>query len=181
MTQTDSSAAPGVRRRAVVKGAAWATPAVMVAAAAPTAAASAPIIPSFTPGTFCKHPGEPKYYHAVFCFQNTTLSPIVVTLGTLSVGSTSKPAFVSVNGAQTNSFTVGAKTNICMYVDAGLFDNSANGGAILTFSYPFGGTTQTGSISGGTIADTNLNPCGTGNGAVADQPKDNPPHATSGP
>ncbi|MHA3837617.1 hypothetical protein ACXR8F_18005 [Terrabacter sp. AAH1] len=181
MTQTDSSAAPGVRRRAVVKGAAWATPAVMVAAAAPTAAASAPIVPSFTPGTFCKHPGEPKYYHAVFCFHNTTQSAIVVTLGTLTVGSTSKPATVSVNGSQTNSFTVTAGQNLCLYVDAGLFSTSANGGAVLTFSYPFGGTTQTGSISGGTIVDANLNPCGTGNGIVSDQPKDDPPHATSGP
>jgi hypothetical protein len=181
MTQIDSSAAPRVRRRAVVKGAAWATPAVMVAAAAPTAAASAPIIPSFTPGTFCKHPGEPKYYHAVFCFQNTTLAPITVTLGTLSVGATAKPAFVSVGGAQTNSFVVNASSSRCMYVDAGLFSTSANGGAVLTFSYPFGGSTQNGSISGGTIADTNLNPCGTGNGIVSDQPKQDPPHPTSGP
>lgn len=181
MTQTDSSAAPGVRRRAVVKGAAWATPAVMVAAAAPTAAASAPIVPSFTPGTFCKHPGNPKYYHAVFCFRNTTLSPITVTLGTLSVGTTVRNAFVSVGGASVPSFVVPASTTKCMYVDAGLFGTSANGGAVLSFSYPFGSTTLTGTIEGGTIADTNLNPCGTGNGAVADQPGGDPPHATSGP
>lgn len=181
MTQTDSSAAPRVRRRAVVKGAAWATPAVMVAAAAPTAAASAPIIPSFTTGTFCKHPGNPKYYHGVFCFRNTTLSAITVTLGNMTVGATVKPAFVSLSTGISSSFSVPANSTRCMYVDGGKFGTSENGTAIVDFSYPSGTTTISDTIQGGTVAGDNLNPCGTGNGAVADQPGQNPPHATSGP
>jgi hypothetical protein len=181
MTQTDSSAAPRVRRRAVVKGAAWATPAVIVAAAAPTAAASAPIIPSFTPGTFCKHPGNPKYYHAVFCFRNTTLSPITVSLGVMTINSESFQANVSIGNAFATSFVVDGGQTRCVYVDAGEFSSSANGAAILNFSYPFGTGTNTGSVSGGTVADANLNPCGTGSGAVVGQPGDNPPHPTSGP
>jgi len=180
MTQTDSRAVPRVRRRAIVKGAAWATPAVMVAAAAPTAAASAPIIPSFTPGTFCKHPGNPKYYHAVFCFKNTTAAAITVTLGTLTIGTLVRNAITSSAGLSP-SFTVAANTTRCMYVDAGLYPNSANGGATLTFSYPFGTGTISDSISGGTIVDSNLNPCGTGNGDGSTQPSGDPPHATTGP
>lgn len=176
MTQTDSSAVPRVRRRAVVKGAAWATPAVMVAAAAPTAAASAPIIPSFTPGTFCKHPGNPKYYHAVFCFKNTTLAPITVTLGQMVINTESLQGRVSISNAFATSFVVNASSTRCMYVDAGEFSNSANGSAVLNFSYPFGGSTLTGSIAGGTIADSSLPPC-----KQIGQPDEDPPHKNSGP
>ncbi|NUO91089.1 MAG: hypothetical protein HOQ18_09755 [Dermatophilaceae bacterium] len=181
MTQTDSSAAPKVRRRAVVKGAAWATPAVMVAAAAPTAAASAPIVPSFEPGTFCKHSGKPKYYHAVFCFKNTTLSPITVSLGNLVINDVGMQANVSEGGHFATSFTVAAGLSRCMYVDAGEFSDSANGTATLFFTYSFGSSSVSDSVSGGTIVGTNLNPCGTGNGAIGSQPVGDPPHATSGP
>ena len=179
MTDIQGNPSPGVRRRAIVKGAAWATPAVMVAAAAPTAAASPVIVPTFSPGTFCKHPGNPKFYHLVICFENNSASIVPVTLDTLAIGATVKPAFVSIGGAQTQSFTVAAGQSRCLYVDAGTYDNSANGAAVLEFSYIFGGATVQDQLVGGTITDSALNPCGTG--AASAQPTDNPPHPSSGP
>ncbi len=157
-------------------------PVVAVASAAPAMAASGPIHPSFTPGTFCKHPGNPKWYHAVFCFRNTSDEDIKVTVLDLDVNGIVRDAKFSVNNALTDDYTVQGNTTACLYVDAGLYDNSANGAATLTFSYVYGGLTIPGSVSGGTIVDKSLPPCGSGaDPSDPKQPSDDPPHSSSGP
>ncbi len=170
----------GINRRTVMKGAAWSVPVIMVATSAPAIAQSRPIEPSFTPGTFCKHPGEPKWYHAVFCFKNSTLANITVTVDNLDINGVVRDARVSIGGALADDFVVNAGTTRCMYVDAGLYSNSANGSAILSFHYTYNSVVYNETISGGFIADASLPPCGTG-ADPTNQPKQDPPHATSGP
>jgi hypothetical protein len=75
----------GVSRRTVVKGTAWAVPAVVVASAAPAMAAGASqcITPSFS-GLSCKQPGGGQNnfgYRLQICFTNTctTTAAIVIT------------------------------------------------------------------------------------------------------
>lgn len=163
-----------------MKGAAWSVPVIMVASAAPALAASPPIEPRFSPGTFCKHPGNPKYYHAVFCFENTTNSTITVTLDDLDVNGVVEDAKVSIANAFADDFDVAALSERCVYVDAGDYGNSANGSAILSFHYTFNAQVINDTVSGGTIVDENLPPCGTGSDP-SNQPSDDPPHPTSGP
>lgn len=164
----DQSATPGpsgVSRRTVVKGAAWAVPAIAVASSVPAMAASGPIIPR-PAGNACKHPGEPKYYHFTFCFNNTSAQSITISLNYMVVNGITGPNTFPA------SVTVPAGTELCFYVDSGLYDNSANGLATLYFSYPYLGNTINGTVS--TMAN-DLPPCGTG-ADPCDNPKENPPH-----
>ena len=146
-----------VTRRTVLRGAAWSLPVIAVAVATPFASASttggpggtpgtggtAPIVPSYQTGSFCKHPGNPKYYHGTFTFENTTSAPIVLALTSMLVNGQSRAAKFSVNKNLVSAYTVPAKTKISLYVDAGLFDDSANGTATLSFTYAVGGATRT--------------------------------------
>ena len=66
----------GISRRTVVKGTAWAVPAVVVATAAPAMAASPCLTASFG-GNSCKQPGEGgnnKGYRLQICFKNSCAS-----------------------------------------------------------------------------------------------------------
>ena len=82
-------------RRTVVKGAAWAVPAVVVAGAAPTVAASVPpVFPDLPSATACKLPGNSiatrygcwnKGYVLFVNFVNTFNTPVSVTVTGLDV------------------------------------------------------------------------------------------------
>lgn len=82
-------------RRSVVKGAAWAVPAVVVAGAAPTVAASVPpVFPDLPLANACKLPGEnipdsygcwDKGYVLFVNFVNTFNTPVSVKVTGLSV------------------------------------------------------------------------------------------------
>jgi hypothetical protein len=195
MTSGDTKAS-GLRptRRTVVKGAAWAVPVITVASAAPAAAASPPVDPEFI-GTFCKHPGNPKWYHVNMKWTN--LDPnysVTVTLNTLTVGAETRQAYFEgdtlppPNQDQTTGvkdLTIPVGEARCVYVDAGLFPNSANGGAVLTFSVRINSDPPVdipGSVPGGTLVDSSLLPCGTGaDTSPSPNPDTDPPHATPGP
>lgn len=171
---------PGVSRRTLIKGAAWSVPVVALGSAAPALALTEPIVPEFQAGTFCKHPGNPKYYHGVICFTNNTPDNILVTVDTLDINGTVRDATFSNAGQFVDTLLVFANQESCFYLDAGLFDNSANGAAILSWSYEYpAGTTNNETILAGTLNDGDLRPCGTG--SASDQPSGDPPHATSGP
>ena len=179
-----------ITRRTLVRGAAWSLPVIAVAVATPLASASATgapdggagtgtpgtgspaaVVPTYQPDTFCKHPGNPKYYHGTFAFENTTSAPITVVLGSMVVNGTSRSAKFSVGGRLTSSYTVPAKRKVALYVDAGLFDDSANGTATLSFAYVDAGITRNGSV---TAPLGSLPPC---SGDV----KGTPAHSHSGP
>lgn len=163
--------AQGLRpaRRTIVKGAAWAVPAVTIASAAPVMASSPQPCVGIAcvdlTGQACKHPGEPKWYHFEVCITNSSLTEdVTVTFDYMIVN--------GVTGTQTSptGITVAPDTTVCTSVDSGLYDDSANGLATLYFSVD--------GVQGSASTGVNdLPPCGTGNDPwVSIQPKDNPPH-----
>lgn len=159
----------GVSRRTLAKGAAWTVPAVAVVAAAPAYAKSGePVVPSYTPGSFCNHPGNPKYYHARFCFKNTSDTAITVTFVRMNVNGENRDV------VQPLTLEIAARKECCSNVDAGLFANSANGYATLYFRYVYMGQTINGTVR--TTDNNNIPPCHT-----VGQPKDdpNPPNDTA--
>ena len=170
MSTTDDKTA-GLRpaRRTVVKGAAWAVPAVMVAGPARAQGASVPCVGSACvdlTGRACKHPGNPKWYHFEVCITNSSLTdPVTVDFDYMVVN--------SVTGTMISpaSTVVPADTTVCITVDSGLFGDSANGFAQLYFSV---GGVQDVAESG----FNDINPCGTGpaNTWLSQQPSGDPPH-----
>ncbi|KJL23952.1 hypothetical protein [Microbacterium azadirachtae] len=178
----------GLSRRTVVRGAAWSLPVIAMAVAAPLASASTtgvpgggastpgtggrtPLVPSYQAGSFCKHPGNPKYYHGTFSFENTTAAPLTIVLGSFLVNGQAREAKFSAGGRLTSSYTVPPKKKVALYVDAGLFTDSANGTATLSFAYSDAGVARTGSV---TAPLGKLPPC-------AGDVKGTPAHAHSGP
>lgn len=163
-----------VSRRTVAAGVAWAVPAVAVASAVPASAAGTspgPVDPEFT-GTFCKHPGEPKYYHSDMTWENLTNCHVEVTIGNMDVNGVSRPGFVSIDGKKVTQFTLDPKTTKCYYFDAGTYGDSANGSATLYYTYKVkcdGTVWSTGSGSVSTTIPNNLPPC-------KEPVKENPPH-----
>ncbi|WP_396657420.1 hypothetical protein [Microbacterium sp.] len=179
MSNKDNPQQSGISRRTVAKAMAWSVPVIAVAGTAPAVAASPPpVVPEFNAGTFCKHPGNPKYYHVLIDFTNNTGAPIEITLGDFTVGATARQAYFSMGGAFSTTATIPVGTS-CLYVDAGLFDNSANGSASIGFTYPGSGGTVP--ITLGTAADNDLPPCGTGaDPSDPKQPSADPAHAAAG-
>lgn len=174
--------AQGLRpaRRTIVKGAAWAVPAIAVAAPALAAGASQPIS-TIGCGNVCKHPGEPKYYHFIFCFSNTADEPITVYIDSMNINGVVRNANVNCPAAEAGctgeEFVIPANSTVCKHVDAGTYDNSANGSAMLTWRFkdPFTDMIVDGTpVSGGTIDGKNILPC-------KDPVKDNPPHPIANP
>ena len=154
-----------IRRRTIAKGAAWAVPAVVIAAApAAHAATSGDVvcIPSEeicgeALGSACKHPGNPTWYHFTFCFTNTGDADATVSFTEMVINSITAPQILPASVVVPAD---GAKH--CFYVDGGLFGDSAQGTGTLTFEV-------NGLSADIPIFVDDLPPCGTG----AD-PGDNP-------
>lgn len=135
---------PGVSRRSVVAGVAWAMPAVAVAAAVPAYAVSPIIDPEVVPGSMCKYPGGSAgsdLKHA-FRFQvkftNKSSNPVTVTPvpGASSVVFDGDPALRGnlrffddspTSGRQElGSFTLGGGEDQVFYLVLSDWGNSAN-------------------------------------------------------
>lgn len=154
---SEASAPKRVTRRTIAKGAAWTVPAVVVAAPAASAATSGPVIPSFDPGTFCKHPPT-NQYHGGFCFNNTSDESITITFTEFAVDGNLNGTFTVIPGAITPAtLTVGAGVECCIQVDSANAGSMANGQARLSFSYPYGGDTVRASVK--TEVTNDLPPC----------------------
>ena len=85
----------GISRRTVVKGTAWAVPAVVVATAAPAMAAGASqcLTASFG-GNSCKQPGvgqNAKGYRLVICFTNTCSTQVTIRVTSVKGNTGSSP------------------------------------------------------------------------------------------
>ena len=84
-------------RRSVVKGAAWAVPAVVVAGAAPTVAAS--VVPLDFTGNACKLPGNSQSIFKGYVFELTATNPVgddtgqVFVIESVSVNTTGDTQF----------------------------------------------------------------------------------------
>jgi hypothetical protein len=98
-------------RRSLVKGAAWAVPAVVVAAAAPTVAASVPCLTATFGATSCKQPGNGNNYgyRLSICFTNNCTTSITITV-TQVASNTGNPVIQPVN----QTITVAAGDTVCL-------------------------------------------------------------------
>lgn len=115
----------GVSRRTVTKAMAWAVPVVAVASTVPLAAAS--YVPVTLTGIACKEPGNPKRYRFQVKIVNDNRTPVTVTFVSLNINGVVRSP---VDPAST---TVPANTQRLITVRAGLYPDSANGTATLTY------------------------------------------------
>lgn len=176
MTEPTTS---GISRRTLAKGAAWSVPAAAVVAAAPAYAASpkpcvGAVCVTLT-GDACKHPGNPKWYHFGVTIKNDSLTDtFTVNFVSMNVNGELKTPTSSPGGLIPAGTTIAPNTTTSLVVDAGLYSNSANGVATLTFSVN--------GVAGSATTNVNdLPPCGTGSGSPWSQaqPKDDPPHGST--
>jgi hypothetical protein len=151
MSDRDAHVTNELSRRTVVRGAAWAMPAVVVAAPAPAVAAStAPL--SFT-GSACKLPGGSSDTYKGYVFEIVVTTPggsedTVTVITGVTVNGVSEPHYaVSVkSGACTCSSCGGAPSNhqwctpgtagtqrVLLYTDGGASNTSANGEVCVTY------------------------------------------------
>lgn len=150
MTSENSS---GLSRRTIAKGAAWAAPAVVVAAAAPKVSAS-PIVTVSQAGPACKLPGNScssagynKGYLQALRICNNSSQSVVVTITT--------PASLTFNDEVTeftpipSSFSLTTTGCQTVVLNLNLQDNSENSSISGTIHYSFAaadGQTGTGSV-----------------------------------
>jgi len=104
----------GISRRTVVKGTAWAVPAVVVASAAPAMAAGASqcLTASFSPVS-CKQPGGGQNdwgYRLRICFTNTCATAVTITVTQLQGNSASSP----VQPVNQGPITVQPNATVCL-------------------------------------------------------------------
>lgn len=151
MSNRDAHVKNELTRRTVVRGAAWAMPAVVVAASAPAVAAStAPV--TFT-GSACKLPGGSSDSYKGYVFELVVTTPAgsadtVTVITGVTVNGTPEPHYaVSVkNGGCTCSSCGGAPSNhqwctsgsagtqrVLLYTDGGTSGTSANGEVCVTY------------------------------------------------
>lgn len=135
---TSRGNAVGLRRRSVVKGAAWAAPVVTLGVAAPLAAASpAEVVPSLGGGSCKFNDKGSKHYHVELVFSNglnqaTTVSISSLVVTTASGQNVSFPSLV-------RRFDVSARGSTSFEYDSSPVQNLANGSARITYTYTDGG------------------------------------------
>jgi hypothetical protein len=122
MTGSEGARPSGTNRRTVVKGAAWAVPAVAVASAAPAVAASPCLTAEFL-GDSCKQPGSGNNfgYRLQICFTNTCATSVTITV-TQVAANVGNPVVTQVN--QTITIPAGAE-DVCLPEDVLYCSNSS--------------------------------------------------------
>lgn len=122
-----------MKRRTVVKGAAWAAPVVTMGAAAPLNAASPPpVAPELTDGGFCKHSSD-NIYHIGVVWNNTLNCQTTVTITSIVIRPNSEtdvnvvinPPTFTVEGKGTGGYVYHSEDSPTM----------ANGTATVTYTY----------------------------------------------
>ena len=161
-----SETKPGISRRTLVKGTAWAVPAVAVASAAPAMAQSLPpIVIDWGNTGACKIPGDSfrklcydKGYVLWGVFKNTSTLSASVTITGITVGGIAQCLVgiadytVSCNTALTsNTFTVapGATAYIAIYSNAS--SDSSSTSVEVSFNYTLTGQPQASSTQSGYV------------------------------
>ena len=130
----------GISRRTVVKGTAWAVPAVVVASAAPAMAAGASVcVTAEFGGNSCKQPGVGQNnwgYRLEFCFTNNCLVPVTIQVISVQGNSGSAPLqAVSIGTITLQPGQHGCFTTLVDYCSK----NSAN---FINVTFTVNGTTQ---------------------------------------
>lgn len=144
-----------MKRRTVVKGAAWAAPVVTMGVAAPMAAASPPpVFPELTQDGSCKHSNWTKQgYHIGLTWTNTLDDTTTVTVTSIVVTPESETP-VSFSGY--NSFDVDSGDTKNFYYDSCETPNMANGSAVVQYTYTVDGEVVVGEVP---LTILDLPPC----------------------
>lgn len=146
-----------LRRRTVVKGAAWAAPVVTMGVAAPSLAATPPpVAPSVGQGS-CKHTKGTNRYHIELIFSNSMDCETTVNISSFVVQPFSdQPVYFNDDPIQTN-FDLPANGSLSWEYDSDVTGNIANGTVDVVYTY----TDCTGAVVEETqsIAIPTLPPC----------------------
>ena len=126
-----------MRRRTVVKGAAWAAPVVTMGVAAPSLAASPPPVnPTLTSRGFCKHPGNqptsPSRYHLGITWNNGLPCETTITITSITLTPFSGQP-VSFEGL--SPVTVPRYDSVGRTYDSVETTNSSNGTVTVSYKY----------------------------------------------
>ena len=123
MTGSEGARPSGSNRRTVVKGAAWAVPAVAVAAAAPAMAASPTCLTAQFLGDSCKQPGTGNNfgYRLEICFTNNCATSITLTV-TQVAANVGNPVIQNVNQGP---ITIAPGATVCLPNDVLYCSNSS--------------------------------------------------------
>lgn len=122
-----------MRRRTVVKGAAWAAPVATLGVAAPSLAASPPPVnPTLSSRGFCKHPGNPSRYHLGIDWNNglPCETTITITSIVLSPSSGQPVTFTGLTPVVVDRYDTESRT-----YDSLETENSANGTVTVSYTY----------------------------------------------
>ena len=132
MTGSEGARPSGSNRRTVVKGAAWAVPAVAVAAAAPALAASPKCLTAQFLGDSCKQPGSGNDfgYRLEICFTNNCATSITLTV-TQVAANTGNPVVLAVSQ---DPITIPAGGQACLPQDVLYCSNSSANFINVTFT-----------------------------------------------
>ena len=125
----------GVKRRTLVKGAAWAAPVVTFAAAAPMAAASPPPVAPTVGDDSCKHTEGVKRYHIELIFSNSLNCATDVTITSFVVDPNSGTDVPFSDPPVDTQFTIPAKDSLSWEYDSDVVGNIANGEVDITYTY----------------------------------------------
>lgn len=122
-----------MRRRTVVKGAAWAAPVITLGVAAPSLAATPPpVAPSVGQGS-CKHTSGVKRYHIELIFTNNLSCDSKVKITSFVVTPNSGQS-VPFSGLETD-FTLEGNSSRSWVYDSEVVGNMANGTVDVTYTY----------------------------------------------
>ena len=124
-----------MKRRTVVKGAAWAAPVVTMGVAAPMAAASPPpVAPSVGDGS-CKHTEGVKRYHIELEFSNSMSCDTDVVITNFVVNPFSGQDVPFSDPPVDTQFTIPAEGSLSWEYDSDVVGNIANGTVDVTYTY----------------------------------------------
>lgn len=148
-----------MKRRTVVKGAAWAAPVVTLGVAAPMAAASPPpVFPELDDANdnWCKHSNQ-KIYHVGLIWNNTLACDTTVSIVSINIYPFSGGGPVPVNGVP-DSFLIPEGSTTSRYYHSIEWGTIANGTATVQYKYTDCSGTATGVLTVNLEADE-LPPC----------------------
>ena len=139
MTGSEGARPSGSNRRTVVKGAAWAVPAVAVAAAAPALAASPKCLTAQFLGDSCKQPGSGNNfgYRLEICFTNNCATSVTLDV-TQVAANTGNPVVLAVSQ---DPITIAPGATVCLPNDVLYCSNSSAN--FINVSYTVQGQTGT--------------------------------------
>ncbi len=124
-----------MKRRTVVKGAAWAAPVITMGVAAPIAAATPPPVAPSIGQNSCKHTKGVKRYHIELIFTNSLSCSTNVVIQSFVVNPFSGQDVPFTDPPVDTEFTLAANDSMSWEYDSDVVGNMANGTVDVTYTY----------------------------------------------